>query len=191
MLASASPRRALLLRQMGIAFVVEPADLDETILPGEDAEAAVRRLALAKARTVAARCDAEAVVLGADTVVVLDGRILGKPTDKAHGLEMLRALSGRRHTVLTGVAVVGAGMSQDICVGSEVEFAELSEVDIDRYWRTGESADKAGAYGIQGVGGRFVRRIDGSYGAVVGLPMHEVAMLLESSGVDVWQGSAV
>ncbi len=190
MLASASPRRAQLLRQMGVGFVVAPADLDETIATGEGAEAAVRRLALAKAQAVAAGCDADAVVLGADTVVVLDGRILGKPADKAHGLQMLRALSGRCHTVLTGVAVVCGGVSEDICVGSEVEFAELSEVDIERYWCTGESADKAGAYGIQGVGGMFVRRIHGSYGAVVGLPMHEVARLLQHFGVDIWQGSA-
>jgi septum formation protein len=175
---------------MGIAFACEPADLDETILPGESAGTAVRRLALGKARAVAARSEADAVVLGADTVVVLDGRILGKPADRAHGVDMLRALSGRRHTVLTGVAVVRADTSEDICVGCEVEFAELSEVDIERYWRTGESADKAGAYGIQGIGGRFVRRIDGSYGAVVGLPMYEVAMLLQRFGVDIWQGSS-
>ena len=185
----------MLLDQVRIPFTVQPADIDETVLPGEAPDAYVQRLALEKARAVAAHHGDDVVVLGADTVVVLDGRILGKPAGKAQARDMCLALSGRWHSVLTGTALVrGGGARQQngrqeevCCVCCEVEFAPLDEAMFERYWRSGESSDKAGAYGIQGIGAVFVKQIRGSYGAVVGLPLYETERMLRRFGVDTWE----
>ena len=194
-LASASPRRAMLLDQVRIPFTVQPADIDETVLPGEAPDTYVQRLALEKARAVAAHYGDDVVALGADTVVVLDGRILGKPAGKAQARDMCLALSGRWHSVLTGTALVRGGgpgpqngrQEEVCCVCCEVEFAPLDETMFERYWRTGESSDKAGAYGIQGIGAVFVKQIRGSYGAVVGLPLYETERMLRRFGMDTWE----
>lgn len=170
MLASASPRRAELLAAAGVTFAVDTADIDETPRPDEAPDAYVRRLALEKARAVAARHPGQRV-LGADTTVVVDGAILGKPVDAADARDMLRRLSGRAHQVLTGVALVGGATDQVDLAVTDVWFAPMSEADIDAYVASGEPMDKAGAYGIQGRASCFVTRIDGSYSNVVGLPV--------------------
>lgn len=180
-LASASPRRLELLRQVGIEPEVRPVDIDETPHIGEAAGEYVERLALAKARA-AARNDVRPV-LGSDTAVVVDGDILGKPKDGADAAAMLRRLAGRTHTVMTAVAVVHGDVEKVITVSSEVEFAPLSEAEIQAYWETGEPADKAGAYGIQGRAAAFVRRVNGSYSGVVGLPLFETMEMLKELGV--------
>lgn len=177
LLASASPRRAELLRAAGFSFAVDSVDLDETPRPGEAAEPYVRRLADAKARAVAARHPA-AMVLGADTTVVADGVILGKPADAAEAAAMLRRLQGRAHQVLTGVALVCGGWSRVAVATTTVWFAAMDEPAIAAYVATGEPMDKAGAYGVQGLASRYVTRIDGSYTNVVGLPVALVHALL-------------
>ena len=179
-LASASPRRAELLRGAGIEFDVTPADVDETVQPGERPDAYVRRVAAAKARAVAARAR-ERVVLAADTTVVIDDVMLGKPVDDNDAKRMLCLLSGRTHDVLTAVAVFRAGMDESLVdvERTEVEFAPLTEFEIDWYVATGEPRDKAGAYAIQGYASRFVTRIDGSYSNVVGLPIALVYQMLK------------
>ena len=169
-LASASPRRSDLLRDAGIEFVVSPAHgVDETPLEHERPEAYVQRVAEAKARAVEGVPGD--IVLGADTVVVIDGRLLGKPAGDGAAEEMLAALSGRRHEVLTGICLLfGAEAVVDWAV-TQVWFAELSAPEIRAYVASGEPRDKAGAYAIQGLASRFVERIDGSYTNVVGLPV--------------------
>jgi septum formation protein len=176
-LASASPRRAELLRLAGFTFEVAPADVDETPREAELAEHYVRRLAEAKARAVAAQHPG-AAVLGADTTVAVDGAILGKPADSADAVAMLHRLQGRAHDVLTGVAVVGPGWSASSVATTRVWMAPLTAEDIDGYVASGEPMDKAGAYAIQGLASRFVTRIEGSYPNVVGLPVHLVHELL-------------
>jgi septum formation protein len=178
-LASASPRRRELLTQAGFSFTVKAADIDESVLPGEDPEAYVTRLAREKAQTIFdALDDAAAVVLGADTTVVLDGEILGKPLDKADAVRMLRALSGRTHRVITGVAVVTARGTDGTAEVTEVRFCGLSDSEIAEYVETGEPMDKAGAYGIQGRAGKWIPRIEGCYFNVVGLPLARVCAML-------------
>ncbi len=171
-LASASPRRAELLTAAGLPFVVQPVDLDETRRVGETAEACARRLALAKAEAVLR--PPGAIVLGADTLVVVDGEALGKPADDGDAATMLRRLSGRAHEVVTGVGIVHDGGASVDLVSTRVTFAPLSDAEIAWYVGTGEPRDKAGAYGIQGGASRFVARIDGSYSNVVGLPVELV-----------------
>jgi septum formation protein len=183
LLASASPRRAALLRQIGLAFDVQPAALDERVLPGESPEAYVLRLARAKAAAVAAP---GRITLGADTAVVCDGQILGKPADAADNLAMLARLSGRAHQVHTAIALQAEGRSHALGVVTEVWFRQLSEREMQAYAAQGEGSDKAGGYGIQGIGGVFVSRIRGSYSAVVGLPLAELEVLLVEAGVDTW-----
>jgi septum formation protein len=183
-LASSSPRRLALLAQLGLACEVRPADVDESQLPGEDAKAYVVRLARAKAAAVS---EPGAVTLGADTTVVLDGRILGKPADRAEGVSMLLALAGRTHQVMTGIAVAGGGRVESGCVVTEVRFRVIHRSEAESYWETGEGADKAGGYGIQGVGGVFAEHIAGSYSAVVGLPLTETERLLRNFGVNIWR----
>jgi len=185
--ASASPRRAELLAAAGIAFEVRPAHVDERVIPGEDAEHYVRRIAEAKARTIADAAPDRAV-LGADTVVVVDGRILGKPEDGADARRMLGLLSGRTHQVLTGVCLVGPAQggnpARDTRVAiTDVQFAALTTAEIDWYVASGEPADKAGAYAIQGRASRFVTRIDGSYSNVVGLPVSLVYGMCTRVGI--------
>jgi septum formation protein len=176
-LASASPRRAELLRLAGFAFAVADADVDETPHPGEPAAIYVRRLAEEKAAAVAAR-QPGAVVLGADTTVVVDGDILGKPADDGEAVAMLRRLQGRAHEVLTGVAVVAPDGCDSTVARTRVWMAPMSEGEIAAYVASGEPRDKAGAYGIQGRAARFITRIDGSYPNVVGLPVAVVHELL-------------
>jgi len=178
-LASASPRRADLLRAAGIAFEAAAADVDEAAEPGETPDAHVERLALLKARRIAGTRP-DAIVLGADTVVTIDGLILGKPRDRADAGAMLRRLSGRLHEVVTGVAVL-AGTRQACGLDRTlVHFTHLTEEDLAWYLDSGEAFDKAGAYGIQGRASRFVDRIEGSYSNVVGLPVSLVVRLLEA-----------
>jgi septum formation protein len=178
-LASQSPRRRYLLERAGLKFRVVPSDLDEDSIPKSDPDAYVRALAEAKARDIAARY-ADHWVIGADTVVVVDGRVLGKPVSRADAADMLRRLSGRTHQVLTGYCICrpngGNHFSDTVC--TDVEFKELSEDEIRWYIQTGEPFDKAGAYAIQGIGTFLVRRISGSYTNVVGLPVCEVLEFL-------------
>ena len=180
-LASASPRRAELLRAAGFDFQVLPADVDERPLPGEGPDPYVRRVALDKARAVAA-CMPDAVVVAADTCVVIDDTILGKPSDEADAARMLAMLSGRAHDVLTGVAVIGPAGIRVESADSRVVFCPLSAGEIAWYVASGEPADKAGAYAIQGLASRFVERVDGSYSNVVGLPVALVYRLLVEQG---------
>lgn len=181
-LASGSPRRRELLGQMGIEdFEVLPAQGEETAPEGLAPDALVARLALQKAREVAA-LRPEATVIGADTVVALDGRVLGKPSDEEEAREMLSALSGRRHQVYTGMAVLSGGQVFTHVECTQVEFRPLTEEEIAAYVATGESMDKAGAYGIQGRACVFIRGIQGDYYNVVGLPvcaLHELLAQLE------------
>ena len=176
-LASASPRRAQLLTNAGYVFTVAPADLDETPLPGEAPAAYVRRLAEAKAAEVARRRP-DAVVVGADTTVVVDGDILGKPADAAEATAMLARLQGRAHDVLTGVAVAGPAGLDSAVASTRVWFGRMSPVEIADYVASGEPMDKAGAYAIQGLASRFIERIEGSQPNVAGLPVALVHTLL-------------
>jgi septum formation protein len=186
-LASGSPRRRELLTQIGVPFTQVAANIDETPLPGEAPEAYVRRLAVGKANAGWLASPADAVVLGADTAVILDGQILGKPIDSNDARRMLTALSGRQHHVLTAVAVCTAQGVEQCCVRSLVRFRAISAAEVDAYWASGEPADKAGAYAIQGLGAVFVEAIEGSYYAVVGLPLCETAALLARFGIACWQ----
>jgi septum formation protein len=181
-LASASPRRADLLRAAGFAFVVRPASIDESATPDESAAALVRRLAAAKAAAVAT-ADPLDVVIGADTVVVLDGSILGKPRDDRDATAMLERLSGRGHEVLTGVSIRQGGRAIVSVEETRVYFAPLRADEIAWYVASGEPRDKAGAYGIQGLASRFVERIEGSHANVVGLPVAAVQRALKSLGI--------
>jgi septum formation protein len=170
-LASASPRRAELLRAAGIAFVVQPADVDEALLDGELPEIYVVRVADAKARAIHARMP-DRTVLAADTTVVVDHHVLGKPADADDARRMLRLLSGRSHEVVTAVVVVAPGRPVAMRVATtSVEFAALADEEIAWYVGSGEPMDKAGGYAIQGLASRFVTRITGSYSNVVGLPV--------------------
>lgn len=178
-LASASPRRADLLRSAGIAFDVEAADVDESPHPGETPESYVQRLAAEKAQVVAVRRPGRRV-LAADTTVVVGGRLLGKPADAADAARMLRDVAGRAHEVLTGVCLAGPEPGRRVVVleRTTVEFSTMSDDEIEAYVRSGEPMDKAGAYAIQGLASRYITRIDGSYSNVVGLPVALVYRLL-------------
>jgi septum formation protein len=181
-LASASPRRRALLDEAGLAFDVGPVNVDERVVAGETPEPYVMRLALEKARAGLAQHPAS-VVLGADTTVVIDDEILGKPNDDADAQRMLEQLSGRPHQVLTGVAIAWSGGDRVAIDRTTVWFKTLSPADIAQYVATGEPRDKAGAYAIQGLASRFIERIDGSYSNVVGLPVAVVLQLLAAVGV--------
>ena len=176
-LASASPRRRELLTHLGIAFSVSPADLDESLIPGEHASAYVERLARAKA-------SGQGLILAADTSVVIDDEVLGKPgTDLTLGSTMLRRLSGRAHQVMTGIAVSSAAGVSSRVVISEVHFRKLSEPEIAWYVSTQEGADKAGGYALQGRAGAFITSIVGSPSNVIGLPLAETVELLRAAGL--------
>jgi septum formation protein len=179
-LASASPRRAELLRNANIAFTVEPAHVHEQPLPHEQPLDYAQRLARDKARAVFAR-HPEDVVLGADTVVVVDEHLLEKPLDERDAERMLRLLSGRTHQVITGICLVAPGFEQTAAELTQVRFSPLSEVEIAEYVRTGEPMDKAGAYAIQGIASRWVERIEGCYFNVVGLPVPRVYRMLRAA----------
>jgi len=180
-LASCSPRRAELLRSAGYTFDVVVADVDESIRPGEPPSTYVRRLAAEKSAAAQKRThDATAVILGADTTVVVDGEILGKPRDDGEGREMLRRLSGKVHEVMTGVSLRQGAFEAGRVEISSVTFRPLTDADIDWYLASGEGRDKAGGYAIQGLASRFIPAIAGSYSNVVGLPVACVDELLRS-----------
>jgi len=179
-LASASPRRRELLRLVGIEHTVIPADIDEDHPPGEAPAVYAERLAREKA-TAIGRTDA--IVIGSDTVVVVDGDVLGKPHDRDHAADMLRRLSGRSHVVMTAVAVAWRGRTSSGVEEVGVTFRELGDDEIRRYIETGEPMDKAGAYGIQGFGATIVDRVDGDYFAVMGLPLNRLVRLCRSLGL--------
>ena len=188
-LASGSPRRRELLGQIGVPFVVLNAPIDETPWPAESPADYVQRLACAKAQAGLATLpdSGAAVVLGADTSVVLAGRILGKPEDRADAVAMLSALSGHTHEVLTAVALASRERCAVRLVSSQVSFRPLSAGEIEAYWASGEPLDKAGSYAIQGLGAVFVSHLQGSFSAVVGLPLCETAALLADFGIPCWQ----
>jgi septum formation protein len=183
-LASASPRRAELLRAAGIPFEVAAPDIDERFLPGERPEDAVIRLAQQKAAAIAAR-QPDAVVLGADTTVVIGSESLGKPLEDADAARMLRLLSGRTHEVLTGICLQTTGRTLVHVETTRVHMRTLSEAEIAWYLSTGEAADKAGGYAVQGLASRFIDGLDGSYSNVVGLPISSVYELLKELGCDI------
>lgn len=186
-LGSASPRRAELLQQIGVRFEVMVADIDESVQAEEDPQRYVTRMAEAKAQRVwqANRETglARLPVLAADTTVVLDDRIMGKPADRDDAIAMLTSLSGRTHEVLTAVSLLADEHQSTRLSRSRVTFCQLEGVDIERYWSTGEPADKAGAYAIQGKAAVFIESLQGSYSGVMGLPLFEVGQLLEELDV--------
>lgn len=187
-LASGSPRRRELLTQIGVPFTVLGAEIDETPFAHESASTYVERLARGKAAAGQATLSGElGFVLGADTAVVLDGKILGKPVDEADALAMLTALSGREHEVLTAVAVLGPQGCETRVVSSRVRFRQISPAEMQAYWASGEPRDKAGSYAVQGLAAIFVESLNGSYSAVVGLPLCETAELLGHFGIPCWQ----
>jgi septum formation protein len=180
-LASASPRRARILTDLGLAFEVAVSGVDEIMAPGEDAAAAAERLACEKARFVAGQGRGRPV-LAADTMVVCDGRVLGKPGTAEASAEMLRLLSGRRHEVVTGVCVIAGGVERSGVERTSVRFDPLHESEIAWYVATGETLDKAGAYHVDGRGSLFIRSIEGSPSNVAGLPVTLVRRLLREAG---------
>ncbi len=185
-LASASPRRKALLQQMGVEFEVQPVDMDESMQSGEDVLEHVQRLAIAKARLGYRHAVVPATdlaVLAADTVVEVDGEVLGKPENAGQAAAFLARLSGKKHKVHTAVAIVTANREFTALSSSEVEFAQLTDSQINGYVETGEPMDKAGAYAIQGLAARFVINLNGSFSGVMGLPIYETANLLSACGV--------
>ena len=195
-LASGSPRRRELLTQIGVPFTAVSAAIDETPLQNESPVAYVERLAREKAQAgrqqlLKSMPDGAFCVLGADTAVVLDERILGKPVDEADALAMLMALSGRVHEVLTAIAIIDAGRCEIRVVSSQVRFRNISKQEASLYWASGEPRDKAGGYAIQGLAAVFVAGLNGSYSAVVGLPVCETAELLGHFGIPCWQNLTV
>ncbi len=182
LLASKSPRRIALLRAYGVELCVRPADIDESAIHAPTPPSLVCALAKAKAGAIAPFAEPGEIIVAADTVVALQNRILGKPADEADARAMLTALSGQTHQVYTGLCV----MKGDTClcesVSAHVTFRTLTEAEIDAYLKTGEPMDKAGAYGIQGLGGLFVRQIEGDYYAIVGLPLCRLSELLTALG---------
>ncbi len=186
-LASASPRRAEVLRNAGLEFEVVTTSVDEAQRPNEQAEGLVKRLAEAKARFAAARAQGSAIVVGADTEVVVDSVVLGKPASAGDAREMLRRLSGRTHTVVTGLAAIRLpdGATREELETTQVTFAPLSPEEVEDYVASGEPFGKAGAYAIQGRGGRFVTRVEGCYFSVVGLPLARLYRILRELS---WRG---
>ncbi len=184
-LASASPRRRELLMQIGISVMVQPAHIDETPKPDESVLAYVQRLAMEKAQysfdTI--KNDRKLPVLGSDTIVEIDGMILGKPKNRAHAKKMLQQLSAQKHTVLTAVAIVTEEKSVIDTSSSQVLFNVLDNKEIDLYLATGEADDKAGSYAIQGIAAQFIKSINGSFSGVMGLPLFETAQLLKQCGI--------
>ena len=188
-LASASPRRRELLAQLGVPHVLSVPDIDEAVLAGESAADYVVRMARAKAR-IAHPHGAGLPVLAADTTVLIDERICGKPVDAEEGIALLLALSGRSHEVLTAVALAAAGEVHHRLSRSEVRFRHVSLAEAIAYWNTGEPRDKAGGYAVQGHGAVFVEYLSGSYSGVMGLPLFETAELLAGAGVSYWLDNA-
>lgn len=190
-LASQSPRRRELLATLGVEFTATSADIDETPKAGEAAKDYVLRLAIEKAQAGLQQLPANADnwVFGSDTSVIVDDQILGKPESKAHFVDMMQQLSARQHQVLTSIALVSDSQVFSQVVTTQVRFIRLTETVIEQYWLTGEPQDKAGGYGIQGLGSALVADIQGSYSAVVGLPLQETAQLLSRAGLPIWHGA--
>lgn len=184
-LASASPRRREILTAIGVEHTFAGVDIDETPLPGEPAADLVLRLASGKAMAAVARGRDEPVILGADTVVSLDGQAFGKPGSKDEALHMLSCLSGRVHTVQTAVALLAGGRKMSAVSACDVRFRDIHADEALAYWQTGEPIGKAGGYAIQGRGGIFVESISGSFSCIVGLPVFETACLLARAGVGI------
>jgi len=184
-LASASPRRLELLGQIGVNAVVQSVDIDETQMPDEPVIGFVQRLAMEKAQTGFEIIENpfELPVLGSDTVVVVEGIVLGKPENRKQAKEMLQLLSGKKHTVHTSVAIVTNKEKFIAMSSTQVQFKSLDEQEIDRYLETGEADDKAGSYAIQGMAAQFINNINGSFSGVMGLPLYETVQLLKQSGV--------
>ena len=182
-LASQSPRRRELLALIGLAHEVRPADIDESYLEGETPEQHCERLARGKASALAGQVRRDAVIIGSDTIVVVDGLVLGKPSDAADAMRMLRMLSGRSHTVLTAVAVARGARLESAVERVSVSFREIDDEEIAAYIATREPMDKAGAYGIQGYGATIVSRIEGDYFAVMGLALNLLVRLLARVGL--------
>ncbi|MEP0355181.1 MAG: Maf family protein [Paraglaciecola sp.] len=182
-LASQSPRRAELLKQIQIPFIQRPVNIDETPTKDEKPELYVLRMALEKAKASLQISESKDVVLGSDTVIAIDGEIFGKPKDQADSMRMLSILSDNTHQVLTAIAIVTATQHKHLVVSTQVTFGSLSQKQIKQYWQTGEPKDKAGSYAIQGLGGQFVKHIQGSYSAVVGLPLYQTKTLLAELGI--------
>lgn len=186
-LASQSPRRAQLLRQLGLHFEIIEVNIDESLRAAEAVEAYVTRLACAKAEAALTKLGGRTPhpILAADTAVVLDQAVFGKPRDRRHALEMLMRLSGRSHQVLSTVAVYAADGLRTALSLSRVTFRAIRSTEAAAYWDSGEPADKAGGYAIQGLGAMFVERLEGSYSGVMGLPLYETAQLLRAAGVRI------
>ena len=182
-LASSSPRRKELLEQVGLKFEIFSPDIDESVFLGESADHYVKRLAEQKAQAILAQFP-DAIVIAADTSLVLDHKIIGKPESKQHAFEIWTALSDRQHDVLSGVCVLSSECDpntiQSMVVRTKVYFQKLSQLDMEQYWATGEPIGKAGAYAIQGYAAQFIPRIEGSYSNVVGLPLYETLQLLKN-----------
>ena len=190
-LASASPRRRQLLDLIGVPHVVTPADIDETPRAGERPDHYVMRLACEKGKAIWDR-QKNLPVLGADTTVVVDEHILGKPESEADAISMLSRLSGRVHVVHTGIALRMPDGREFMGISStQVQFAHLTEAQMRAYWASGEPQGKAGAYAIQGLGAVFVSNLSGSYTGVMGLPLYETAEMLRAAGIPVWRGAGV
>jgi nucleoside triphosphate pyrophosphatase len=186
-LGSVSPRRRELLTQIGVPFVLAAPDIDEAVRPGEAPAAYVTRLAQEKALAIR-KAGQRLPVLAADTTVVVDGEIFGKPSDPDEGVRMLSVLSGRTHEVLTGVALADSRGVATRLNSSTVRFRTIAREECLAYWETGEPRDKAGAYGIQGFGAVFIEAINGSHSGVMGLPLFETAELLRAAGIPYWNG---
>ena len=183
-LASSSPRRRELLEQIGVSYQLLSVDIDETPRPGESPQNFVVRMAVEKAQAGKGNLGPgnEKPVLGADTAVVIDNEILGKPRDREHALLMLQRLSGRSHEVMSAVALIGKQTVTRLNI-SRVSFRDIKTDEMEAYWRSGEPQDKAGSYGIQGKAAIFIDGLEGSYSAVMGLPLFETAELLETAGI--------
>lgn len=183
-LASKSPRRKELLAQLGVEFICQSADIDETVLSNETPYNYVERLAIEKAKSIfVIQKNNSAMVIGSDTAVIINNEILGKPVNKKDSARILNLLSNNSHEVLTSIALITHNVVKTKVVTTQVNFKTLTANEIEAYWYTKEPQDKAGSYGIQGIGGQFVRSINGSYSAVVGLPLYEMASLLNEAGI--------
>lgn len=184
-LASASPRRAELLQQIGLDFDVAPSDIDESVHADESVMDYVQRMASSKAAVARQQHSSEDIIIAADTTVAIDNTILGKPENEAHCIEMLASLSGRIHMVHTAVVVSQLDYVGKALSSSEVSFRQIDAVEAKNYWLTGEPKDKAGSYAIQGKGAVFVNKLTGSYSGVVGLPLYELTQLLRDTDVSI------
>ena len=190
-LASASPRREKLLRQLGVNFVSEPQDIIEEKRIDESPEKFVKRMAEGKASSAfGKRKEKDIVVVASDTIVVCDKRVLGKPKDKSDGIKMLLTLSNKTHRVLSAVTVANTLRYKSTVSETSVSFREISEIEAECYWDSGEPEGKAGGYAIQGCGAVFVQSINGSYSGVMGLPLFQTAQLLSEFGINSWQSAS-